>query len=223
MDWNTGFHWVFDKGAPGLCVIFLIACVVLDAMNHQFLWDKIRNTVLFMGLFGGLGSGFFVYLQYTNGTPERTSITVVAVVSLATTITLANWFVYGVYKLGHLDQGERGEIKRAVENWMKLRIASIQGWVATVIAMFIVAITLGACTLVVPTDPPDPLWMTIEASNTQLAQTATAAVPPTPTATVTVTPSPSVTSSPTATFTSGICELPTLGPGTFVLEVSPCP
>lgn len=218
MDWEMGFHWVFDRGIPGLAVIFIVACMVLDSMNHQFFWDKVRNTVFFMGLVGGLGSALFIYLQYVNGTPQRVALTVVAMLSLASVLTLANWFVYGIYKLGHFDQGTRGEIKHAIDSLVKAVVGSLRGRAANIVGMVVVVITLGGCILIVPTEPPSPPQLTSFWSNTQIvAGTETARA--TATASPTASDTPTATSTPTPCCGLGITELPTLGTGTYVYEV----
>lgn len=72
--------------------------------------------------------------------------------------------------------------------------------------------SLGACVLIVPTEPPSPPQLTAGALNATYEAGATL------TAQSTETPTPEPTDTPTATLTSSVIELPTLGTGTYVYE-----
>lgn len=81
-----------------------------------------------------------------------------------------------------------------------------------------------ACSEWIPEYTPNPPQMTADWSNTQIvAGTETAQATATASPTASVTPTTTVTPTDTPLPTSSICELPTLGPGTYVWEVTPCP
>jgi len=81
--------------------------------------------------------------------------------------------------------------------------------------------TLLACDWTPPPYTPSAPQQTAGAYNaTYAAGTMTALAGPSLTPTPPDTPTDPA---PSRTPTSSICELPTLGPGTFILEVTPCP
>lgn len=90
------------------------------------------------------------------------------------------------------------------------------------VLVFLLASSL-ACNYQTPVYTPSPPQATAGALNSTYEAQATASAQPGPP--VTAVQSQTVTASVTSTVTptSSICELPTLGPGTYVLEVTPCP
>lgn len=220
-----------------------------SAEPRQRVSMRIRDTAV-MVVFGLLlGALFSEGLEYINGDTDRSGIPALVRLTFWLPIIAGNWFDLLLYEMANHRGGWQGwiaEHPKAGALWLinqvKARAKNIRFPFVGVL-LLVVTVLFVSCNFQPPIYTPSPPQMTAGALNsTYEAGTSTArAATVTPTATVTLispaeatatqraadllspmpfdTPTPIVRDTPT----SSICPLPTLGPGTYVLEVTDCP